>query len=333
MRGSKRRLRYPGRVRRIERLINLIAALLDSSRPMTADDIRESIAGYDQANFEAFRRAFERDKQDLREMGIPIEVVSAPGDLGDAPDAYTIPKERYYLPDLDLEPDEVAALSVAGGAVLGASDQALSGLMKISMDVAPGSGGGPRVAWGADLAAEQPLLGPVYGALLDRVPVTFSYRSFEGSESERTVEPYAVVHRRGNWYLVGRDAGRGEIRSFRLSRFTSPKIERGKTNYDIPGDFDASDHIAGHAFEIGPDEQEEAVVRFSDRLGWWVEQNFPENSRAANQDGSIDLKVPVANVDAFVSWVIGFGTDARIVSPAGAQQALLDHLGSYGAAT
>src|SRR3990170_3791186 len=99
-------------MRRIERLINLIAALLDSRRPMTAAEIRERIAGYQNENFEAFRRSFERDKAELREMGIPIEVVKDTDDV----DAYTIPPGKYYMPDLDLQPDELAALKLAADA-------------------------------------------------------------------------------------------------------------------------------------------------------------------------------------------------------------------------
>ncbi|MFP5297740.1 MAG: helix-turn-helix transcriptional regulator, partial [Actinomycetota bacterium] len=260
--------------------------------------------------------------------GIPIEVVPSPHDLAGIDEAYTIPKDRYYLPDLDLEPGELAALSIAGGAVLGASDEASSGLMKLSVDLSPGAAGGPRIAWGADLAAEQPLLTPVYGALLDRVPITFGYRRPDGTESERTIEPYALVHRRGNWYLVGRDTDREDVRSFRLSRFTT-KVTRGKGGYDIPEGFDAAAHIGGHAFEIGADAPEEASVRFSPRLSWWVKQNWPDEVTTEQDDGSVVLRVPVANRDAFVSWVMGFGDDVEIIEPTAARQALLDHLAPY----
>src|SRR5688572_29113300 len=101
--SSVRRLRrYPERMRRIERLINLIAALLETSRPMTAEEVRRDIAGYDQANFDSFRRAFERDKESLRAMGIPLETRPvSPDAFSDHVEGYIIPKERYYLPELD----------------------------------------------------------------------------------------------------------------------------------------------------------------------------------------------------------------------------------------
>src|SRR3712207_319748 len=129
-------------MRRIERLINLIAALLETSQPMTADEIRREIAGYDSESLDAFRRAFERDKADLRAMGIPIEM--RPVDSLSDVEGYVIPKSLYYLPQLDLEPDELAALRLAAESILGGGDVAESGLMKLSVDAATESWSGPR---------------------------------------------------------------------------------------------------------------------------------------------------------------------------------------------
>src|SRR5918999_6199852 len=174
-------------MQRIERLLNLIAALLDSARPMTAEEIRQRIAGYDQPNHEAFRRAFERDKEALRNMGIPLEVV--PTDpFADQADGYIIPKDKYYLPDIDLEPDELAALRIAAQAVLGAQEQAGTGLLKLLVADEGGGVGPGRVSWGADLAAEQPALGPIYSALLERAPISFEYTTANGPTTTRNVE-------------------------------------------------------------------------------------------------------------------------------------------------
>src|SRR5688572_25565964 len=172
-------------MRRIERLINLIAALLETRRPLTAEEIRERIAGYDQSSHEAFRRAFERDKEALRSMGIPLET-RALSAFGDDPDGYIIPKDKYYLPELDLEPDELAALRLAAAALVGVGREAESGLLKLSVDAAAESLPSPRVTWGADLNAEQPLLGPLYSAVSERAPITFGYRTSGGDDSTRT---------------------------------------------------------------------------------------------------------------------------------------------------
>jgi proteasome accessory factor B len=318
---------YAHRMRRIERLINLIAALLETERPMTAEQIRSDIAGYDQANFDAFRRAFERDKQDLRSMGIPIELVTSDA-FKEQPDAYVIPKDRYYLPELDLEPDELAALKLAADAVLGAGEDATSGLLKLSIDSTTSPWNGSRVVWGADIAAEQPLLGPIWAAQLDRSPISFSYERPNADRSERHLEPYGLVHRRGNWYVVGRDIDRDDVRSFRLSRIRSD-ITRSEGSYVVPQGFDAASYVAGEAFEIGGVVRDTAVIRFSPKLRWWAERAWPQAAAHETDDGGLEIDIPLANMDALVSWAIGFGDDVEIVSPEEARAALLDHLAPF----
>lgn len=316
-------------MRRIERLINLIAALLETTRPLSAEDIRRTVAGYDQASQEAFRRAFERDKEALRSMGIPLELRPSVDDpLADQRDTYIIPKERYYLPEIDLEPDEVAALRLATDAMLGAGDEAESGLLKLSMDVPPSSLGTPRVAWGADVAAAESTLPALYGSLLERRAVRFTYRTGSGNEGERRVEPYGLVHRRGHWYVVGRDRDREAIRSFKISRIVS-QIDNDPGGYEIPEGFDAGERVSGEAFEFGPEEQSAAVVRFSPTLRWWAEQNLGSAARSEGPDGSLDVDLPVANLPALVSWVLGFGDEVEILEPPEARAALRDHLAPW----
>jgi proteasome accessory factor B len=300
-------------VRRIERLINLIAALLETERPLTAEEIRDRIAGYDQPNQEAFRRTFERDKEALRTMGIPLEL-RATGVAGQDADGYIIPKDKYYLPELDLEPDELAALRLAAETVVGGANIAEAGLMKLSVDAPGASWAGPRVVWGADVAAEQPLLGPLYEALLERTPISFDYETASGEGSTRTVEPYGLVHRSGHWYVVGRDTGRDAVRSFKVSRI-KPEVTTGDGTFEIPESFDARAHLSGEPWQIGEQETTTAVVRFDPALAWWPEQNLTGLTQSTTSDGAVDVEMPVANVDAFVSWVIGFGDQAEVVSP------------------
>jgi proteasome accessory factor B len=317
-------------MRRIERLINLIAALLEARRPMTAEEIRERIAGYEQTSHEAFRRSFERDKEALRAMGIPLELASDPAT---GADAYHIPKSRYYLPDLDLEPAELAALRIAADAILGSADAVRAGMMKLAADsdLPPSSGpsGGGRIAWGADIAAEQPLLGPLYAAVLERSPLTFGYqRGGSDTADPRRVEPYSLVHRRGHWYLVGRDQDRDAVRSFKVSRIRTA-VETGPGTYTVPPQFDAGTHLSGEPWEVGGEDSGTATIRFSESLRWWAEQNFPDAPSSEGADGALLVELPVANIDALVSWVIGFGGEVEIVGPSQARQRLLTHLSAF----
>ncbi len=312
-------------MRRIERLINLIAALLETGRPMTAEEIRQKIAGYDRTSHEAFRRTFERDKAELKAMGIPIELRNL--DPLDDAEGYIIPKAMYYLPQLDLEPDEVAALSLAADTILGAGEEAQAGLMKLSLDAPSSVRTGPRVIWGADVAAQQPALTTLYSALLERKSVAFDYHS-AGAEvaSERQVDAYALVHRRGQWYVVGHDHGRGEIRTFKVSRVRGP-VRVLQTSYEIPERFDADEHVAGEAWEIGS-ESAKAIVRFSERIRWWAQQNHADAPRAEAPGGALDVELEVGNLDALVSWALGFGPDVEIIEPDSARRAMLAHLES-----
>jgi proteasome accessory factor B len=315
-------------MRRIERLINLVAALLETPRPMTADEIRHNIAGYDEApNFDAFRRTFERDKESLRAIGIPLEAVST--DVwAETPDAYIIPKARYYLPEIDFEPDEVAALRIAAEALLGGAEQAEAGLLKLSLDTSSSSWSGPRAVFGADLSVEGSALGPLYSAVLDRVPVTFTYRSARSDEERtREVDGFGLLHRFGHWYLVGRDREDDVVKSFKVARIAS-SVRRLDGTYEVPADFDASQHLAGQSFAIG-DEVQNAVVRFGSSMRWWPEQNMPDAKTEEGPDGSLDVEVTVGNVDALVSWLLGFGPEVELIEPVAAREHLVRHLAPY----
>ncbi len=312
-------------MRRIERLINLIAALLETPRPLTAEAIREQISGYDQRSADAFRRAFERDKEALRAMGIPLEVRTS-NPFADVADAYIIPKDKYYLPELDLEPEELAALGVAARAVLGAGDLAASGLLKLTTEASVPSWGGPRMLWGADVAAEQPLLGPLYGALLDRKTVRFEYVSSTGA-TRRSVEGYGLVHRRGNWYLVGKDATDQVVKSLRISRMTA--VEPTAASYEIPPGFAAGDRLDHEPWEWGPDPLREATILFSEPMRWWAEQNLPGAS-TQERSGGLEVKLPFSNVDALIVWLIGFGAEVELIAPPDARRRLLQHVAPYG---
>ncbi|MGH2699254.1 MAG: helix-turn-helix transcriptional regulator [Actinomycetota bacterium] len=306
---------------RIERLINLIIALLETTRPLSADEINRRVAGYGQDNYESFRRAFERDKDELRAMGIPIDIRKT-DPLDEHSDGYIIDKDRYYLPDIVLEPEELAALSLARDAVRDGRSEAERGLLKISLDSRAAPLDGPQVAWGDDM--RQPALGSIYEAQLERRPISFDYRAVSGERARRVLQPYGLVNRRGRWYVVGNDVDRAGIRAFRISRIQG-KVALLDGSYVIPTGFDAQEHLAAEAYEIG-EQQANAVVRFDESLAWWVNQNLASAGRVENADGSTDVTLPLGNLDALVSWVIGFGSAVAVLEPPEARGAVLDHL-------
>src|SRR5579871_3958406 len=196
---------------RLERLLNLVAALIDTERPMTADDIAERVPGYP-AMGTAFKRAFERDKATLRGMGVPLDVTLLDPQNPESPQGYRVRRQRYELPDPGLEPDEVAALYLAATSVRLDGGDATAAVWKLCG--VPGAGVLDRSESASIPGSDH--LEVLFTAAAERRSVTFGYKGVS-----RTVDPWRLEFRNGQWYLVGRDHGRGEQRAFRLDRFTA----------------------------------------------------------------------------------------------------------------
>ena len=285
--------------RKTERLLSLVVCLLSARRYLTAAQIREAVPGYP-ASFEAFKRMFERDKDELRELGIPLE--TGTNGTGDEEYGYRISRQAYELPEITLEPDEVAVLGLAArvwrrAELAGAAEGALLKLRAAGIDAEELTQPGiePRVQ------TPEAAFGPLWEAVRDRRPVTFGYRAAGRSTAQRrSLEPWGVVNRRGRWYVVGQDTDRGAERVFRLSRIDGPVTFTGPAGTVVvpPGtdvraavrDWDAETPVprtcllrirsgAGyglrrHAVSVEPDQVpgwDLAELTFTDS-GWWSEQ-------------------------------------------------------------
>ncbi len=214
--------------RKTERLLSLVVCLLSARRYLTATQIRAAVPGYPES-FDAFKRMFERDKDELRELGIPLE--TGTNSVADEEVGYRISRQAYELPDIRLEPDEVAMLGLAArvwrrAELAGAADGALLKLRAAGVD-AQDALSQPRIEPRVQTA--EPAFGPLWQAVRDRRPVAFGYRApGRGAALRRNLEPWGVAYRRGRWYVVGHDTDRDAERVFRLSRvegavsFTGP---------------------------------------------------------------------------------------------------------------
>src|ERR671910_3368573 len=158
---------------KLERLLNLTALLLETPRPLSAVEIRDRLGVYAKEN-DAFRRAFERDKDDLRAMGVPLVVQDVPG-VVPAVEGYRIPKDRYYLRDPGLTPDELASLRMAASVVQLEGLSAREGLLKLGGLVGEADGA-MGLAVGALPGGD---VGPLFGAIAAQTPVRFTYRGVE----------------------------------------------------------------------------------------------------------------------------------------------------------
>ncbi|MCH9709085.1 MAG: WYL domain-containing protein, partial [Actinomycetia bacterium] len=209
----------------VERLMNLVIALLSTRSFITADRIREIVSGYSEdANDEAFSRMFERDKNELRDLGIPLETGRV--SQMDPIEGYRISREAYALPAVELTPDEAAAVAVAtqlweSPELITATQGALLKLRAAGIDIAAGVGDVTISSTAAlpGLRGSHDVLGVLLSAIDSGHVVQFPHRP---SRTERyvlrTLEPWGVVTERGRWYLVGHDRDRDDVRTFRLSR-------------------------------------------------------------------------------------------------------------------
>ncbi len=209
---------------KVERLVNLVIALLSTRGYISAEKIRSSVAGYsDSPNVEAFSRMFERDKNELRDLGIPLEVGRA--SALDPTEGYRINRDAYSLAPVELTPDEAAAVAVAtqlweSPELITATQGALLKLRAAGVDVdpdAPVAIASPAGVPG--LRGSEEVLGILLSAIDSGQAVQFQHRPSRAEPyTTRTVEPWGVVTEKGRWYLVGHDRDRDATRTFRLSR-------------------------------------------------------------------------------------------------------------------
>ena len=304
---------------RLERLINLVIALRETRRPMTAADIHERVAGYGGSDGEAFRRMFERDKSDLRALGVPVE--TAPLDRWGDRLGYRIDPRAYDLPEIDLAPDELAALALAAAAT-GLADEAGAGLLKLQVGSGePGPLGGERPRLTVTL--DTPFRDLLIGAQLSRTAVRFTYRPPGRAPATRTVDPYALVHRRGRWYLVGRDHDRDDRRAFRLDRIDGGvRTVGGPGAFDPPGtDVDVGDVVPAPP----PGAPAQAEVLAADAVAWQVARRARGAGEPAGA-GRTRFTVAVGDPDDFAFWALQFGPDLVVTGPAELREAVVARL-------
>ena len=308
--------------KKTERLLNLVICLLHTRRYLSVQEIRDLVPGYDQGSEEAFRRMFERDKEELRDLGIPLETgtdtAAHDDELG-----YRIARRDYELPPLSLEPDEAAALGLAArlwqsAPLAGATGSALLKLRAAGVD-APEAGGAlePRVGSG-EPAFEACLAAVTAGRSLE-----FSYRASGRPEPEqRTLEPWGVVWWHGRWYVVGHDNARADVRVFRLSRIVGPATAVGEPGtVKVPPDTDLRALVARMA---GEDPRTTATVRLRPGAAWALRREAAGVTTDA--DGWDRLEVGYSDPERFADRVAGYGADAVVESPDEARDAVVRRL-------
>jgi proteasome accessory factor B len=306
----------------LERLLNLVGLLLETSTPLTFDQIRATLEGYQGDNLDSVKRKFERDKDMLRAYGVPLEMTGT--DVWEVEQGYIIPKDRYYLPEISFTPEEITALYLAAQSGSEATEVA-QGVRKLLYGaeggLLTGIAGGPLAVEGE--TAHDRLMTAAHAAS-DRRAVRFDYRTAQGAGSEREVDAFGVVFRGGHWYLVGHDRARDAIRAFRLSRLTSDPVDLGPGAMP-PDDFRAIDHV-----EAGPwnaQGGDRGSVAFGPSAAILAEASVPGAVReTVREDGWVVLSIPAARIEDLTPLVLGYGPEAEALDPPALRAAVVARL-------
>lgn len=302
---------------RIERLTNLLALLLETTRPLSLVEIAGSLDGqYPDAEV-ARRGSFERDKAALRSIGVPIETEIVAGGSFAGQTTYRIDRRAYELADLDLTPEEMRALQVAVAAVR--TDAGQEAIWKLG-----GALDGELPAVSA-VIPERPELPAIRAAVAARAPIEFTYRG-----EQRTLDPWGLLLRGGFWYVIGHDHRRGEQRTFRVDRFDSAEVLAGEpASFVRPPTFDPRTAFPADPKQIGhrADEGVDALVWIDALRSASVARELgADRVVERSDDGSIMVSVPAGNLAAFRSWVLGLLDHAIVEGPPEVRQHVIDWL-------
>lgn len=312
---------------RTERLVNLVICLLSTRRFLTAAQIATTVAGYehdrtDPREHEAFQRKFERDKAELRALGVPLE--TGTDSVFDSEPGYRIARREYALPDIPLAPDEAAAVGVASrlwqhAGLAAAASSGLTKLRAAGVELDP-----EATSLGVEpVVTVDPAFAPLVSAARERRLVTFDYRVPErDAPDRRRLHPWGVVCLRGRWYVVGYDLDRAAPRCFRLSRLVGAVRASGRPDaYQVPAGVDLLSYVARDREPAPRHGRATLLLRpgRADGLRRWAE------SVTSGATGDLAV-VPYHSPDGFAAWLVGYGADVRVLEPPEVRDAVISRL-------
>ena len=302
-----------------ERLLEVLLCLSQARRPVTKRQLRDAIEDYATAVSEdAFEKTFERDKAELRDLGVPLETVSDGEEEG-----YRVDLSAHALPPVTFTPAEAALLGLARrvwhaeGAA--AADRALRKLEAVGVAVDPGALAlvEPRLAGG------EQAFGPIAEAVTRRQVLTFQHRaSGATTTTSRRLQPWGVLSRRGRWYVVGHDLDRDAPRAFRLDRITGAVSTTGPVGaFEIPADVDISSLVSDGSATGAP---KPAVARV--RVGAGHSLRRRATSVVALGDGWERLELTTRDEETFAREVLAYGVDVVVEEPARTRELVIEAL-------
>jgi predicted DNA-binding transcriptional regulator YafY len=290
------------------RQLSLVAFLMAERRPLTARDVKSNVEGYSEMSDEAFARRYYSDRAELIALGVPLQ---SQRDEFTGEELYTLRSEQYFLPDLELTDEELAALQTSLYLLEGKfayAEPLRLALQNLALG-RPGFADPPTRAAAAvevldpDYSAEMPgRLAKLEGAISKQRTVKFDYESISrGGQAERTLNPYALYNDAGRWYVVGQDLDREDIRTFRVSRIRGDIrfATRRERDFRIPADFDVEKYRGRPPWQIG-DPAGEARIEVKGDTAWWVQRSYGDTGRL--EDGV--FITAYSSIAMLASWVL-----------------------------
>ena len=295
--------------RKTERLVNLTIALLATKRYITKSEIFRTVDGYEGSD-ESKERMFERDKDDLRNLGIEIEVGTF-DPLFEDESGYRIKPENYQFQLGEVNAQEITLLSLAAEAWRGASmgQSALSALNKLHaigiesdtellLDIAPA------------IINQDTNLVVAISAITSKTVLSFSYLNEELQAQSRALEPFAVTSRYGHWYIFGNDLDRKDNRLFRLDRVSGDLKLQGKSGaFEIPSDLDVNSAFATSSVTFN------AIVFLRDGRGLNLRSRGVQSAATSAPDGWQEFKMEFRDRERFIEEVLWYGNDVIVSEP------------------
>jgi proteasome accessory factor BC len=314
------------------RQLSLISFLMANRRPVSALEIKREVEGYSSMNEDAFARRFYADRAELESLGISLQVEKPAEGFFEA-ELYALPPENYYLPAIAFSDSELAALRTALGLLDG--EFAYAEPLRLALQ---------QVSWGRPSPlteeAEAPIdvklstagsgrelsqrLAKIETAISRRKTIEFRYYSLQRDEvSDRKVNPYHLVFRDGQFYLIGYSHERDQVRVFRLSRIRGKVSYATKAEHDFqsPDDFDRRDYGTRADWQMGEIEGR-ATIFVRERIAWLVERDFgrhgafrkPNKADGVKGRGSV-FETDYASGRQLISWVLSWRENARLLDP------------------
>src|SRR5215208_7154958 len=314
------------------RQLSLISFLMAERRPVSALEIKQDVEGYSQMNDEAFARRFYADRAELESLGIHLKV-DKPAEGYYEAENYSLPPENFYLPAIEFTDEELGALRMSLSLLDG--EFAYAEPLRLALQ---------QLSWGKPSPLDAPedlsvalavtaaaggrelsqRLSKIETAIFRRKTIVFDYYTIgRDAQEARKVDPYHLLFRGGQFYLVGWSHERAAVRVFRLSRIQGKVGYSSKAEHDFPPpeDFDPRGYATRTDWQLG-DPIGRARLWLSDRIDWLVLRHFghagtvtPAAEIDDAPDDGIVFETDYANSRQIVAWVLGLGERARVLGP------------------